>query len=115
MVAALATLPTYKDLPGPPGPPWVGNLFQIRFDAFHSTLENWADEYGPLYRFRVGPRKIAVISDADTIKTYASRAAGHVPAHTFSPPVQQKRCVSKDCFHQRGTTGVVSASWLRWR
>lgn len=68
MVAALATLPTYKDLAGPPGPPWVGNLFQIRFDAFHSTLENWADEYGPLYRFRVGPRKIAVISDADTIK-----------------------------------------------
>jgi cytochrome P450 len=68
MVAVTAALPTYKDLPGPPGLPWIGNLFQIRFDAFHSTLESWADEYGPLYRFRVGPRQLAVISDAETIK-----------------------------------------------
>ncbi|MGR8920338.1 MAG: cytochrome P450 [Gammaproteobacteria bacterium] len=68
MVAVNPTALTYDDLPGPPGLPLVGNLFQIRFDAFHTTLEQWADEYGPLYRFQVGPRRLACISDAETIK-----------------------------------------------
>lgn len=68
MVAVQQAIKGYEDLPGPPGPPWIGNLFQIRFDAFHATLEQWADEYGPLYKFRVGPRKLAVISDAGEIK-----------------------------------------------
>ena len=55
MVAVQESLLNYEDLPGPPGPPWIGNLFQIRSDAFHATLDQWADQYGALHKFRFGP------------------------------------------------------------
>jgi hypothetical protein len=28
----------------------------------HATLEAWADEYGPLYRFRMGRRQTLVVA-----------------------------------------------------
>lgn len=59
---------TYDELPGPPGFMLFGNLFQIRFESFHSTLEKWADRYGPLYKIKIGPRRLAVISEAEAIK-----------------------------------------------
>ena len=68
MVEALTRLKTCEALGGPPGLPIVGNLFQIRLDTLHATLERWADQYGPLYRVRIGPVRMVVVSDPDTIK-----------------------------------------------
>ena len=57
-----------RDLPGPPGWPLIGNLHRIRFDRLHAVLEEWAARYGPLYRIRIGPRRVAVLSDRDAIE-----------------------------------------------
>ena len=69
MVEARSPLKTYRDLGGPPGLPVLGNLFQsLPLDTLHDTLERWADRYGPLYRMRIGPLRMAVVSDPDTVK-----------------------------------------------
>ena len=57
-----------RDLPGPRGLPVLGNLLQIRFDRLHLTLEAWAQRYGPMFAIRIGPHRIAVISDRSAIQ-----------------------------------------------
>ncbi|WP_051294045.1 cytochrome P450 [Pseudoduganella violaceinigra] len=48
-------------LPGPAGLPLVGNV-GLDTSAFHHTLEQWAREFGPLYRFRMMDRRFVVTS-----------------------------------------------------
>ena len=57
-----------RDLPGPRGLPLIGNLHRIRFDRLHLTLEEWAEEYGSIFGIRIGPQRIAVISDRSAIQ-----------------------------------------------
>ncbi len=68
MTEASPPLKSWNDLDGPPGLPIAGNLFQIRLDALHRIFERWADRYGRLYRVRIGPVRLAVVSDPDAIK-----------------------------------------------
>lgn len=57
--------PTRKlaDLPGPRKLPLFGNTHQIDSARFHVTLENWAREFGPLYKIYLGSRPLVVLSD----------------------------------------------------
>ena len=55
-------------LDGPRGLPIIGSLLDIDFKAFHRHLEQWSDEFGPIYRFRIGPRKIVVVAEPETVK-----------------------------------------------
>ena len=57
-----------RDLPGPKGLPLVGVLHRVRFDRLHLRLEEWAARYGPLFQIRMGPHRIAVVSDAASIQ-----------------------------------------------
>lgn len=68
MAAVQTKLRAVSAMPGPRGLPLIGSLHEIDLEAFHQCLERWADQYGNLYRFRMGPRAIVVTSDADTIK-----------------------------------------------
>ncbi len=61
-------LTALRDLPGPRGLPLIGVLHQIRFDRFHLQLEAWADIHGALFRLPMGPRSVAVVSDATAIQ-----------------------------------------------
>jgi len=56
-----------SDLPGPKGLPVIGSALQVRPQTMHQTAEKWCAEYGPMYRFSVGPREIVVIGDADVL------------------------------------------------
>lgn len=61
---------TVKELPGPPGKPIVGNIPQLNFAELHRQLEAWADEYGTMYKIRMGPSgDFVVLADADDIQT----------------------------------------------
>ena len=51
------------DLPGPRGWPLVGNLFQLRREVIHQGVERWARRYGALFRMRIGPQPVVVVSD----------------------------------------------------
>lgn len=56
-----------EDLPGPRGLPLVGSAHRLRPQTLHLTAERWAEEYGSLYRFDMGGRRIVVIGDADVL------------------------------------------------
>jgi cytochrome P450 len=56
-----------SDLPGPRGLPIIGSAHRVRSTSMHQTAERWCEEYGPIYRFDVGPRRIVVIGDADVL------------------------------------------------
>ena len=63
------TTPTrIRDLPGPGGLPFIGNFHQIRFSRLHLDLEKWADRYGSIFRIRIGPSDVVVVSDRATIQ-----------------------------------------------
>lgn len=68
MAAVQSELRAVAAMPGPRGLPLLGSILDIDLEVFHQRLERWADQYGNLYRFRMGPRSIVVTSDADTIK-----------------------------------------------
>jgi cytochrome P450 len=60
---------TIEDLPGPRRLPLMGNAHKVRAGSMHLLAERWSDQYGPIYRFDIGPRRIVVIADPDVINT----------------------------------------------
>lgn len=56
-----------SDLPGPRRLPLIGNAHQVKPERLHLTAERWADEYGPMYRFDIGRRKVVVLGETETI------------------------------------------------
>ena len=58
---------TLDDLPGPRGLPLVGNLLQIRMGTMHQTIERWAEEYGPFFRFELGGRRFLAVADHEAV------------------------------------------------
>ena len=60
---ATTRLRRYDELPGPRPYPVVGNALQLDSRTSHLQMQRWCDEYGPIYRLRVGPRRVMVIGD----------------------------------------------------
>jgi cytochrome P450 len=58
-----------QDLPGPAGWPVLGNLPQIDAPRFHLQLEQWARQYGRLYKLRMGPRLVLVAAQHEVVST----------------------------------------------
>lgn len=58
-----------RDLPGPPGLPLLGNALQIERDRVHQIAEQWAREYGEVYRFRITSREFVVMSNPEMVAT----------------------------------------------
>jgi cytochrome P450/NADPH-cytochrome P450 reductase len=57
---------TYEPIPQPPGYPVLGNLFDVRgADTPIQGLMKLARQYGPIFRLRVGPRNLVVVSGFD--------------------------------------------------
>ncbi len=63
----MATLRSISDLPGPPRLPLIGNAHRVRSTSMHLTAEEWCEQYGPIFRFDLGPRRVVALGDADTI------------------------------------------------
>ena len=101
-------LKSWNDLDGPPGLPIAGNLFQIRLDTLHRTLEQWADRYGRLYRVRIGPVQIAVVSDPEAIRRM----------HRERPGLFRRTRTLEAVATEMGLKGVFASEgddWLRQR
>lgn len=63
------SLRRYEDLPGPPGIPLFGNAFQMQPHRVHLQFEEWAHQYGPIYRIKLGKRRIVVLADHKLVAT----------------------------------------------
>jgi cytochrome P450 len=65
--AAPRALRQFDDLPGPRGVPVFGNLLQIESTRLHLQLEAWCEQFGPLFKLRLGPRRAIVVGDHELI------------------------------------------------
>ncbi len=61
------TLRSLDDLPGPRGLPVLGNALDLKPKELHRIVDGWADEFGPMFVFRVATQRILTVSDAETI------------------------------------------------
>lgn len=61
--AGVTTTKKLADLGGPKGVPLLGNAPQIETSRLHLIVEAWAKLHGPMYRLRVGPAQVLVVSD----------------------------------------------------
>jgi len=50
-------------LPGPAGLPVVGNFLQIKLPQLHRQLEQWAEQFGPFFKVRLGRYPTLIVSD----------------------------------------------------
>lgn len=55
------------DLPGPRGLPFVGNALQVDRGRLHQSVEAWSREFGPFFRFKLGPRMLLGIADHEAL------------------------------------------------
>ncbi|KAJ6258567.1 hypothetical protein Dda_6613 [Drechslerella dactyloides] len=56
-----------KPIPGPPGLPIVGNIFDMDFVTPLKTIEGFADQYGEIYKIKLGGREHLVLSSYELV------------------------------------------------
>ncbi len=96
---------TLADLPGPRGWPIVGNAFQIDVPRIHQIFEDWAKQYGPIYKISLMGQVAVVVSDLDIIeKVLRAR-----------PKAFRRMGSVEQVFAEMGTAGVFSAEGAAWR
>lgn len=93
------------DLPGPRGLPLLGMLHRWRVARAHLLLEQWAREHGPIYRMRLGPQTLVVVSQADAMMTVLRERPQGFRRHFAVRPV----------FREMGIDGLFSAEGDDWR
>ena len=69
--SATQALRNFEDLPGPRGVPVFGNLLQVEASRVHLQLERWCEAFGPVYKLRLGNRRIVVVGDHELVATAA--------------------------------------------
>ena len=102
---APAPLREPRDLPGPRGLPLIGSLHRWEVSRAHLILEQWAREHGPIYRFRLGPQPLVVVSDADAIMAVLRERPHEFRRHFAVRPI----------FREMGIDGLFSAEGDDWR
>jgi len=94
-----------RDLPGPPGLPWLGNALQVNSEHVHRTLEQWSGVYGTVFRFRITSREFVVISNPETVAAILrDRPDGFQRSNRFSETAKEM-----------GFGGVLSAGGDAWK
>jgi cytochrome P450/nitrite reductase/ring-hydroxylating ferredoxin subunit len=92
-------------LPGPSGLPFFGNAFQLDIPRLHEILEGWAAEYGPVYRYRLGPKTLVAVADPDLV----DEALRHRPERF------RRLHAVETVFEEMKVAGVFSAEGAAWR
>ena len=101
----LAVKRRLKDLPAPGALPWLGNLHQLDAKRMHAQLEAWAQTLGKAYTFRLGPKRILVISDVEiALAALKNRPGGFRRLSTIEPVTEEM-----------GLNGVFSTEGDQWR
>jgi cytochrome P450/nitrite reductase/ring-hydroxylating ferredoxin subunit len=99
------TLRRLADLPGPKRLPLLGNLHQVQVATIHQQLEQWCAEYGPLFRYQLGPRTFLAVGDPELIADALRERPGQYRRFSVVEPL----------FKEIGVHGVFSAEKEEWR
>ncbi len=93
------------ELPVPKGSPIIGNMRQLDGDHFHRTLENWARELGPLFRFTVLGRTLVVSSERAAVTALMRER----------PDLVRRGARASAIMEETITPGIFSAEGDDWR
>ena len=83
----------------------LANPLQIRLDRLHLTLKDWARRFGPVFPIRIGPRRIAVISERAVIR----------PILAQRPDGFRRTRMLESVAAEMGLRGVSAAEGEDWR
>jgi cytochrome P450 len=96
---------TYKELKGPKGLPIIGSLLKIELENLHNQIEDWAAEYGPVYKLILGPSKLTVVTDPDITQQILRER-----------PHQFRRMAKMDeVMREEGVQGVFNTEGEYWK
>jgi cytochrome P450 len=95
----------FADIKGPAGIPVLGNMMQLESLRFHRQLEDWARQYGNVYRLRLGSRPALVVSDPSMIATMLHDR----------PDMFRRSSRSAAVLEELGTRGLFTAEGEEWR
>jgi cytochrome P450 len=95
----------FKALKGPKGLPVIGSLHKIEVGNMHNQLEDWAAEYGMVYKLILGPSKLTVITDPDLIQEVLKQR----------PEKFRRMAKMDDVLTEAGVNGVFNAEGERWK
>ena len=80
-------------MPGPKKVPLLGNLYQMQkaggMHKFNHALELFQKQYGKIFRLKLGPERMVIISDPDLIEE-VYRQEGKYPRREKSFPAWDK-------------------------
>lgn len=100
-----AKLSAVSSVPGPRGNLVLGNIRQVPHSQTHLILEQWADEYGPIYRIRFGHMPMLVVSDPDLVRDALKRR----------PDDFRRLRTMARVLREMGVAGVFAAEGDDWR
>ena len=93
------------DLPGPRGLPFLGNIHQLDLTKLHLILERWTAQYGPVYLFKMGFRRVRGALGPKVVRSGPAGAARNLhPGSNIAPVLSEM-----------GVDGVFSAEGDAWR
>ena len=96
---------TIKSLPGPKGVPFLGNIFKIDLPNLHKQIEEWADEFGDVYRLDLAFTNQMVVTRPSLIQKICSeRPDGFIR-------IEKLDTILKD----GGIDGVFNAEGDKWK
>lgn len=99
-------LVTIESLPTPRGGwPLLGHALALDIPRMHRQFLEWANECGPRFRLRLGPRLGVVLTDPETIQKVLRNRPDAI---TRSAPVEP-------VFRELGIHGVFSSEGKEWR
>jgi cytochrome P450 len=101
----MAATRSIEDLPGPKGLPLIGNVHQVRSQTLHQAAEKWCEEFGTMFRFDLGPRRVVVIGDAETINAVLRER----------PDGYRRWSEILEITEEMGQVGVFAAEGEDWR
>jgi cytochrome P450/nitrite reductase/ring-hydroxylating ferredoxin subunit len=96
---------TPEELPGPRGLAILGNMHQIETKKFHLNLEDWHQQYGAIYKFKLGQEHAVVIADPEMVQSILiERPDGFSRLAGITQTIEEM-----------GVEGLFSAEGNQWR
>jgi cytochrome P450 len=99
-----ADLPRHEDIAGPQGRPILGNMLQLKKNSLHNILENWAHEFGSVYKIRLGKKPMIILSDTALIREILSRR----------PKDFRRRVLMEEAAESMGINGLFTTDGDNW-
>ena len=95
---------TLADLPGPKGLPLLGNILQLDLKHLHRVLEQWAQEHGAMYQFRIAHKPVVAVTDTELINEVLRKR----------PDAYRRLNAIEPVLKEMGINGVFSAEGDQW-